>query len=165
MGQFKWILSLIAVGLIYYGSTSVYSFFATPVIQAGTHPSTPSTTGMLPGAVALIVGLICGFRAIFQLASSGEGGRRRHAPVIIAPPAAPAMPPRTRTLADISVASTRSGDVDGGANPGQAGRRMHAISTTFSSRERQSTPNAGQNGTAPRQITPLPPKFDPYIED
>jgi len=156
MHQSKFVLSFASIGLIYYGSQSLYSAFATPAIQYGKHTgsSDAASANMIPGAVALIVGLILAFACIFWWASAIGRRPRRYSVPVYTPPTQSTVT-SGRTLADMAAPPS--------PKPfGQSGHR--AQSTSFQGRRvhniTRDQPKAAEIPTSTGTATP--PPFDPY---
>ena len=174
MQKLKLVLSFGSIGLIYYGSQSLYTFFATPDVHNSKHiahsAAVAGEMSMIPGACALVAGLVLAFGCIFWWASSlGSRPRRRYNVPPMAPQT-PVAPPTGRMLADMSMpagsmrpiasnARAASGtSVSRPVSPGRTpqvsadGRRVHDIR-----RDKDKAPEIPVS-TGPA----TPPPFDPY---
>jgi len=167
MHKWKFVLSIASIGLIYYGSQSLYNIFATPAIQSGQHGAAAATGSsvaggmlMIPAVASLVVGLVLAFGCIFWWASGIGRQPRRYSVPAYAPPVQPMPVTATgRTLADMPVpmgpkayASGRPGGIGRTASTNVDGRRVHNIAR-----------DQGKPAEVPTSTgTATPPPFDPY---
>ena len=165
MNKWKFVLSIASIGLIYYGSQSLYNIFATPAIQYDKHSASAATAGAIAGGVSLIpavaslvIGLVTAFGCIFWWASSLGRRQRRYSVPAYTPPAQ-SVAPTGRTLADMpapmgpkAYAGGRLGGNTRAASTSVDGRRVHNIT------REQGKPIEVPTSTG----TATPPPFDPY---
>jgi len=159
MVKLKLVLSLASLGLIYYGSQSLYSLFATPAIQYGKHAVRTDTLagGMaaIPGGCALLAGLALAFGCIFWwIAGAQRKPRRYDVPAYQPQVSGQTSVPTGRTLADMPVPMAPKSYTPQPrvASTNYANRNVHGI-TTESPRVVEKPVSTG---------TASPPPLDPY---
>jgi hypothetical protein len=161
MLQIKLTLTVASAGMIYYGSEYLYSFFSTPATPMSAHGGVAvAAPTVLPGAAALIGGVILAFVCIFLWTSSIGQQRRRYTamPVRVEPAYTPPSP--TYTLADMPMPATpgsrRPMPRMAGSGPGAGPRRQHQVASG------QAKTNEDASSLASAKV---PPPFDPYTDE
>lgn len=157
--RLKLALSAASIGLIYYGSYALYTYYSTPAIS--TAGSTSHEMTLIPAAGSLIGGLVMAFGCIFWWASTATRPRRRYAVPLDTPAPYAPSPNAGRTIAGMSSdVSSRTAPVE--YNPNNGYRPIHGI---------VGAPRVDGGGQRPssdsqnrRRGQALPPPFDPYEE-
>ena len=170
MLRLKLTLSIVSIALTYYGSQSLYSFFATPAIQADGHKVATASAGFIPGTCALVVGIGLALGCIVWWASSIGRRPRRYSAMYIPPAQTVAATPTGRMLSDMHVPGASTGGRRPPLSPRQGTRGAEGASARLQG-GRHAHGIAHDQGRPPIDVaistsaSKVPPIFDPYDKE